>query len=111
MPRASNAQKTQTSDTQHRREQAADKKTIRAFHLIVPEPAELPRRINEPELETVSDESIGEELAVIEELPRFWATDDDSRKREQKLNALPPFMAEFDGIDILLIAGIVYLLV
>ena len=111
MSRASTAQKTQTCDTQHRGEPAADKNASRRFHLIVPEaePAELPRPINEPERDTVSDELQSIELAMIEELPRFWAPDDDWREREAKLNALPHFRTEIDGLDILLIACIVFL--
>ena len=113
MSRRSTAQKTQPSDTQHDTERTADKNPIRAFRLIVPEaePAELPKRLNERERETVFDESPGEDLAMIEELPRYWAPDDDWRKREEELNALPQFMTEIDGLDILLIACVVFLIV
>ena len=113
MSRRSSAQKTQPSDTQNRTERTAEKNPIRAFRLIVPEEelAELPKPINEPERETVSDESLGVQLATIEELPRYWATDDDWRQREAKLNGLPQFMAEIDGFDLLLIACVVFLIV
>lgn len=113
MGRTSTAKKTQISDTEHGSERVADKKAIRPFHLIVPkaELAELPKPINEPERETVCDESLDVQLAIIEELPRYGATDYDWRKREARLNALPQFMTEIDGLDILLIACVVYLAV
>ena len=113
MPRASNAQKTQISDTQHPREGPADKNAVRTLHLVVPEAelAELPKPLNEREREIAFDESLDVQLATIEELPCDWATDHDWRKGEAKLNALPQFMTEIDGLDILLIACIVFLVV
>ena len=42
----------------------------------------------------------GVQLATIQELARYWATDYDWRKCEAKLNALPQFMTEIDGLDI-----------
>ena len=112
MPRASTAQKTPTSDTQHPRERPADKSAGRALHLVVPEAefAELSKPKNERERETAFDESLDVQLATIEELPCDWATDQDWRKREAKLNALPQFMTEIDGLDILLIACLVFLI-
>src|SRR5580704_12446703 len=91
---------TQTSATQ-----AADKTTIRPFQVNVPdaELTELRRRINStrwPDRETVTDESQGLPLATIKELARYWATDYDWRKIEAKLNALPQFITEIDGLDI-----------
>jgi pimeloyl-ACP methyl ester carboxylesterase len=53
-----------------------------------------------PEKETVADESQGVQSATIQELARYWATDYDWRKCEAKLNALPQFMTEIDGLDI-----------
>jgi pimeloyl-ACP methyl ester carboxylesterase len=90
----------QTSATQ-----AADKTAIRPFQVNIPdaELAELRRRINStrwPDRETVTDESQGVPLATIQELARYWATDYDWRKCEAKLNALPQFIAEIDGLDI-----------
>ncbi len=90
----------QTSATQ-----AADKTTIRPFHVKVTaaELTELRRRINStrwPDRETVTDESQGVPLATIQELARYWATDYDWRKCEMKLNALPQFITEIDGLDI-----------
>ena len=53
-----------------------------------------------PDRETVTDESQGVQLATMQELARYWATDYDWRKCEAKLNALPQFMTEIDGLDI-----------
>jgi len=84
---------------------AAASDAIRQFNIDVPEAelTELRRRINEtrwPERETVMDESQGVPLAMIQELARYWGTDYDWRKCEAKLNALPQFMTEIDGLDI-----------
>ena len=78
---------------------------VRPFHVDVPEEdvADLRRRIiatRWPERETVADESQGVPLATIQELARHWATDHDWRRCEAKLNALPQFMTEIDGLDI-----------
>jgi pimeloyl-ACP methyl ester carboxylesterase len=53
-----------------------------------------------PDQETVADDSQGVPLAMLRELARHWATDYDWRKCEAKLNALPQFMTEIDGLDI-----------
>ena len=78
---------------------------IRPFKVNVPEAelAELRKRIDAtrwPERETVTDDSQGVPLAMIQELARYWATDYDWRKCEAKLNALPQFITEIDGLDI-----------
>jgi pimeloyl-ACP methyl ester carboxylesterase len=78
---------------------------VRPFSIDVPEAAlvDLRRRIADtqwPERETVADESQGVQLATIQELARYWATDYDWRKVEAKLKALPQFMTEIDGLDI-----------
>jgi pimeloyl-ACP methyl ester carboxylesterase len=78
---------------------------IRRFHVNVPEAelAELRRRINAakwPERETVMDASQGVQLATIQALAKYWATEYDWRKIEAKLNALPQFITEIDGLDI-----------
>jgi pimeloyl-ACP methyl ester carboxylesterase len=78
---------------------------IRQLNIDVPEAelTQLRRRINAtrwPDRETVTDESQGVQLATIQELARYWATDYDWRKCETKLNALPQFMTEIDGLDI-----------
>ena len=83
----------------------SDKTAIRPFHVNVPEAelTELRRRINAtkwPERETVADASQGVQLATIQELARYWATDYDWRKCEARLNALPNFITEIDGLDI-----------
>ena len=78
---------------------------IRPFRVNVPEEqlVDLRRRIAAtrwPDRETVTDESQGVPLAMIQELARYWGTDYDWRKCEAKLNALPQFMTEIDGLDI-----------
>jgi pimeloyl-ACP methyl ester carboxylesterase len=78
---------------------------IRPFHVNFPEAelTELRRRIKAtkwPERETVSDQSQGVQLATIQALASYWATDYDWRKVESKLNSLPNFMTEIDGLDI-----------
>jgi pimeloyl-ACP methyl ester carboxylesterase len=78
---------------------------IRPFRIDVPEEdlVDLRRRIAAtqwPEKETVADESQGVQLATIQELARYWATDYDWRKCEAKLKALPQFITEIDGLDI-----------
>src|SRR5688572_24822753 len=78
---------------------------IRPFQVNVPEAelTELRRRINAtrfPERETVTDQSQGVQLATIQKLARYWATDYDWRKVEAKLQALPQFITEIDGLDI-----------
>jgi pimeloyl-ACP methyl ester carboxylesterase len=78
---------------------------VRPFHVDVPEEelADLRRRIAAtrwPHKELVEDRSQGVQLATIQELARYWATDYDWRKAEAKLNALPQFMTQIDGLDI-----------
>jgi pimeloyl-ACP methyl ester carboxylesterase len=78
---------------------------LRPFHVAVPEEAlvDLRRRIvatNWPERETVADHSQGIPLAMIRRLADYWATDYDWRRCEAKLNALPQFITEIDGLDI-----------
>ena len=53
-----------------------------------------------PSRELVADRSQGVQLATIQELARYWATDYDWRRCEAKLNALPQFKTEIDGVDI-----------
>ena len=82
----------------------ADKTAIRPFRANFPdsELAELRRRINAtrwPDRETVPDQSQGVQLATIQALARYWATEYDWRKCEAKLNALPQFMTEIDGLE------------
>ena len=53
-----------------------------------------------PERETVGDDSQGVPLAMMQDLVHYWQADYDWRKAEAKLNALPQFMTEIDGLDI-----------
>src|ERR1700757_14660 len=53
-----------------------------------------------PDRELVADHSQGVQLAVVQELARYWATEYDWRRCEAKLTALPHFMTEIDGLDI-----------
>jgi len=78
---------------------------IRPFHVNVPEAelTELRRRINAtrwPERETVKDFSQGVPLATTQKLARYWASEYDWRKVEERLNAVPNFITEIDGLDI-----------
>ena len=82
-----------------------DSAAIRPFRVNFPdsELVELRRRINAtrwPERETVPDQSQGVQLATIQALARYWATEYDWRKVEAKLNSLPSFITEIDGLDI-----------
>jgi hypothetical protein len=85
------------------RAQPGTAEAIRPFHIDIPEEAlvDLRRRITAtkwPERET--DASQGVQLATIQALARYWATDYDWRKCEAKLKALPHFIPEIDGLDI-----------
>jgi pimeloyl-ACP methyl ester carboxylesterase len=65
--------------------------------------AEMRRRISAtrwPERETVDDDSQGVPLATMQDLARYWSTDYDWRRCETRLNALPNFLTEIDGLDI-----------
>ena len=78
---------------------------IRPFQVVTPEAelTELRRRINAtkwPERETVTDASQGVQLATIQKLAHYWGTEYDWRKIEAKLNAVPNFITEIDGLDI-----------
>jgi pimeloyl-ACP methyl ester carboxylesterase len=84
---------------------SGDKTAIRPFQVNVPEVkiAKLRSRIDAtewPDRETVADESQGVQLATMQELARYWATEYDWRKCEAKLNSFPNFMTEIDGLDI-----------
>jgi pimeloyl-ACP methyl ester carboxylesterase len=94
----------QTSATQRGGEQA-DKNALRPFQVNVPqaELTELRRRINAtkwPERELVADATQGVQLATVQALARYWGTEYDWRKVEARLNALPQFITEIDGLDI-----------
>ena len=96
---------TPTSATEERLEQAVEKTAVRPFRVNVPEAelAELRRRINAtrwPDRETVTDQTQGVQLATVQALARYWATGYDWRTCEARLNALPQFITEIDGLDI-----------
>ena len=83
----------------------AQSPTVRAFKVSFPDDrlADLRRRVlatQWPEKETVSDQTQGVPLATMRELARYWATDYDWKKCEARLNALPQFVTEIDGLDI-----------
>jgi pimeloyl-ACP methyl ester carboxylesterase len=78
---------------------------IRPFQVDIPEEAreDLRRRIEAtrlPSKELVDDRSQGVQLATIQALARYWATDYDFGRVEARLNALPQFKTEIDGVDI-----------
>ncbi len=79
--------------------------TVRPFQIEIPEEQidDLRRRIAQtrwPTQELVADRSQGVQLRTLKELARYWTTDYDWRKAEAKLNALPQFTTEIDGVDI-----------
>jgi pimeloyl-ACP methyl ester carboxylesterase len=78
---------------------------VRAFNVDVPQQEidDLRRRISAtrwPEQETVGDDSQGVRLALMQDLARYWASDYDWRPCEARLNALPNYLTEIDGLDI-----------
>ena len=78
---------------------------VRPFRIEVPEREleELRRRIDAtrwPTKELVADRSQGVQLAATQELARYWTTEYDWRRCEARLNALPQFKTEIDGLDI-----------
>src|SRR3954467_10946334 len=83
----------------------AEDHAIRPFQVSFPETelAELRRRVAAsrwPERETVTDDSQGLPLAIMQDLARYWATDYDWRPCQARLNDLPHFINEIDGLDI-----------
>ena len=84
---------------------ASAESAVRPFRIEVPqgEIDELRRRINAtrwPTRELVTDRSQGVQLAAIQNLARYWTTEYDWRRCEARLNALPQFKTEIDGLDI-----------
>ncbi|HVY69084.1 MAG TPA: epoxide hydrolase [Verrucomicrobiae bacterium] len=82
-----------------------DSNAIRPFHVNIPEEklVDLRRRLAAtqwPEKELVADTSQGVQLATMKELVRYWGTSYDWRKVEARLNALPQFVTEIDGLDV-----------
>src|SRR5213595_3723454 len=91
--------------TQTQTQTVAAETAVRPFRVDIPEEqlVDLRRRLAAtrwPERETVTDDTQGVQLGTIQELARYWMTDYDWRKCEAKLNALPQFMTEIDGLDI-----------
>jgi len=96
---------TELSVIQRGSNHADDKDAIRPFQVTFPESdlTELRRRINAtkwPERELVADATQGVQLATIQALARYWGTEYDWRKVEARLNALPQFITEIDGLDV-----------
>ena len=94
-----------TTPVQERGAQAMDTNAIRPFQVNFPQADldELRRRISAtrwPERETVTDHSQGVPLATVQKLARYWANLYDWRKVEARLNAVPNFITEIDGLDI-----------
>src|SRR4051794_25154080 len=92
-------------DTLRAAPDAADRSSIRPFRFNAPEEelVDLRRRVAAtkwPDREQVGDSSQGVQLATVQELARYWATDYDWRKVEGRLNALPNFVTEIEGLDI-----------
>jgi pimeloyl-ACP methyl ester carboxylesterase len=84
---------------------AAKNDEIRPFRVNIPndELVDLRKRVlatRWPDRETVADPSQGVQLMTIQQLARYWGTDHDWRKVEARLNALPQFITEIDGLDI-----------
>jgi pimeloyl-ACP methyl ester carboxylesterase len=82
-----------------------DNAAIRPFHVSFPdkELTELRRRVKLtkwPDRETVRDASQGVQLATIQKLAQYWSTEHDWRKCEAKLNAVPNFVTQINGLDI-----------
>ena len=82
-----------------------DHESVRPFQVDIPQEAidDLRHRLRAtrwPEKETVADFSQGVPLATMRELVRYWANDYDHRRFEARLNALPQFLTEIDGLDI-----------
>ncbi len=92
-------------DTVTRPQTSTSATDIRPFRVNVPEEAiaDLRRRIAAtrwPERETVADATQGVQLATMEKLVRYWGIEYDFRRFEARLNAVPQFITEVDGIDI-----------
>src|SRR6478752_8294121 len=84
---------------------AAEAHAIRPFRVNVPEAdlADLRKRITAtkwPDREQVNDATQGVQMATMQKLAQYWANEHDWRKCEAKINALPNFITEIDGLDI-----------
>src|SRR6187397_893730 len=88
-----------------KRVDVAEATAIRPFHVSTPEAelTDLRRRINAtrwPDRETVTDASQGVQLATLQAVAQYWATEYDWRKVESRLNGLPQFKTKIQGLDI-----------
>jgi pimeloyl-ACP methyl ester carboxylesterase len=95
--------KTPTAQLDSPQRSAGD--AVRPFRVQIPDEAltDLRRRVAAtrwPERELVTDRSQGVQLAALQELARYWTTEYDWRTCEARLNALPQFVTEIDGVDI-----------
>lgn len=84
---------------------ASPAEAVRPFRVNVPEQdlVDLRRRLRTtrwPDKETVADRSQGPKLSELQELVRYWGDGYDWRKAEARLNALPQFITNIDGVDI-----------
>jgi pimeloyl-ACP methyl ester carboxylesterase len=96
---------TQTTATQQVSEQTTDKTAIRPFHFEASQAdlTDLRQRLTAtkwPEREQVPDASQGVQLATMQKLAKYWASEYDWRKCEAKINDVPNFITEIDGLDI-----------
>jgi len=96
---------TQINATQRSGEQTADKNAIRPFHVNIPEAvlADLRQRLAQtrlPDKETVTDYSQGVPLKTVQQVLSYWQSAYDWRKVETRINAVPNFITEIDGLDI-----------
>jgi hypothetical protein len=96
---------TQTDSASQKEPTMAGNSAIRPFHFEAPEAAlaDLLQRIKAtrwPDREQVTDTSQGVQLATMQNLAKYWSTNYDWRKIEARLNALPNFLTEIDGLDI-----------
>src|SRR3954453_12443273 len=81
-----------------------DRSALRPFRVSVPEDQLLALRLRLattrwPTQELVADREQGVQLATIQELVRYWASEHDWRACEARLNALPQYVTEIDGVD------------
>jgi pimeloyl-ACP methyl ester carboxylesterase len=95
----------QTMSQVEKAQSTSQAQALRSFRVNVPEAAlvDLRRRIAAtqwPERETVADASQGVQLATTQKLAQYWETKHDWRKCEAKINAVPNFLTEIDGLDI-----------
>ena len=94
-----------SSPGQAREEPTMSSDTVRPFRVEIPDGAldDLRRRIKAtrwPSGELVADRSQGVQLATLQELARYWASDYDLGRVQARLNALPQFRTEIDGVDL-----------